>query len=73
MPSARELIDAWVTLSLLHGEAITGQITNRRFDTPTACNHAQTVIATALERTVGDGYAEILWAALDERNAAVHA
>lgn len=71
-PTESELVDAWVTLSLLREDAIAGKVVHRGFDTFTACGQAQTTIETALEQTRGD-YVGTLWAALDERKAELHA
>ena len=69
MPTDSELVDAWVTLTLLHDQAIQGLLTHRGFDTPTACSHAKRTIEAAFERSHGPGYMQLLWDALDERRA----
>lgn len=71
-PTESELVDAWVTLSLLHDQAIHGLLTDRRFDTPTACSHAKRTIEIALELGQGPNYQTVLWEALDERRADTH-
>lgn len=72
-PTESELVDAWVTLSLLYEQSIAGEVIHRGFDTPTACRHAKATIEVALEQQIGESYAGVLWDALDERKAEAHA
>ena len=71
-PTDSELVDAWVTLSLLYDETVAGRVKHRGFDTATACKQAKATIEVALQQR-GDDYFDKLWDALDERKAEAHA